>query len=950
MAKRGANPRSARGKKGADAQTATDAASASAVAMTPEQRTQFLLATTSGPSLSGRTRAALGAFGHGFVAWIKSSAERVIVYAVIGFAVGWVFNVVVMAVGYDGYGKVPKGGPATGAGNGVGGSVFCFGATAIIAGLVAHRRRVGGEQFWSDVRGFPGTVTALTRQDASGAGVHALWGFAGFMLVISLIGPWLVGIVAVGFLVGVVGYFRPLVTGVLMITWQWVGSKVRPQGVPAPAPPLMVVAGLGGLAAVAVGLVLPDQASRALVGIAAGVAAFVLGRRQVSAPAAAALVLAVVAVALALRYLPALAADGGYFECDGNLLNCPGLDQDGIHAIPGAVATGAGAVAGGATGHHRRRRTPPGGTGHCPCEDKGAIEAASDWQLYQATHPGPDGTLPAVGSESWREFMAHRTEFDRQAAEAKLKKEFDDPLNKIKGDLQGIDDKLKATTTDIHQAQVAVKILEETANLDVNAWARVGRNLQDDISSGEAFKRAALTGLKLPSTMVIGTGEAFVGLAKLPEMSAYAAGWWYDNYHDPYFVTECEAQFGTAMVQQFSASMDKLSGGSRDQASGVIADIAGSVGGGEIMGFCLSKILAAGKTAIVGDALPKSAGDIPAGGIPLDTAEKRAAVGHSEAVANQNQAAVDELGIRNQMERGSPDAISHEGSAYSKSEGMKDLKSLHEYNGSVGGPGREASSLMGLFEPKPPPFWASQAVKDAFAEAKGVYDRIPGKDEAAKRAYIESKPVTVYVDGVKKSFYPKFDENGIMRDPENGWATKTDHDGWDSLSGDGKRSLGHNADGSKASAAVQSADRALAVELIRRMQQGFAQWQHSNRTRLWKPNPQLKWGGEQLPYFDCKLPNIAARKEAKVAAEGVVEYRPGSVDADGNSIPWLTQAHGTTPPPPTAPGLSDGASEAAGVAGAAVDATSSDDSTGPTTDGAGDGSTDDPGASSEGER
>ena len=883
--------------------------------LTEDARLQLLLATTSGPTLASRTRRALAAFAKQLTAWVKASAERVVLYAAVGFAIGWLFNAVVMSVGYNGYGKVPQGGPATGSGNEVLGGIFTFGLTAIIVALISRRRRVGGQRFWADVRAFPGSIAALTREDGERAVAHLLWGFAGSMLVILVIGPWIVGALAVGFLVGLVSVFRSIIVGSLMIVWRAIGSRLTSGKAKPPAPAAMTVAGLGGVAAVIFGISLPTPELQLLACGAAAVAAFVLGRRSASPKAAAMLVLGALAIALALRRNIVLASDGGFQECGGDIFNCPGIDQIALQAAIGGLAGALGAVAGGAIGDHSpaRDHSPH----HPPCGQDGANAVVSDWQKWQATHPGEGGAPPTVGSESWREFMANRIEFHRQAADIKLKTEWDQPLDKIKADAANIDDQLAQTQRDMHKADLILKLVDDTSNLGPSGWQRLADNLSQDLSSGEAFKRAALTGLKLPAAAVVGTYEAGKGLVQLPEMTGYAVGWWTQNLFNPTVRNAAVSEFGQAAMDQFTTTMDKLGGGTRSEQSDIVSNIAGSFAGGEILSWGLGNILSASRAGT----LPASAGDIPAGGIALDTAEKRAAVGHSEDAARGFQQAADDNNVRPQMERRSPEAIANEGSSYMKSEAMKDLKSLHAYNASVGGPGSESTGMLGLFEPTPPPWYASQAVKDAYGEARKVYDGIPGADIAAKRAYYETKKITVYVDGEKQVFQPKFDDRGLLVNGADGRPVNTDYDGWDTLSGDGSRSLGYNADGTKASAAMQSADRRAGVGFIKDAQRGAPQLQHSNRTRLWDPLPQLKWGGEELPCFDCKLSQIASRKAAKVANEGVVEYRPGSVDANGNPVPYLTQAHGTTPPPPTpwSPGAAD-AARAAGPAGAATSA------------------------------
>lgn len=511
--------------------------------------------------------------------------------------------------------------------------------------------------------------------------------------------------------------------------------------------------------------------------------------------------------------------------------------------------------------------------------------------------------------------MAELIEAHRQAGDEMLERDFDIPLESISSDLKGIDEKFAGATQSIHHAQVAVAVLEETSKLDSDGWARLRANLNDDFWSGEMGKRTVLTALKLPGATVTGAGNAAVGVASLPAMTGIAAGWLSVNWNRPDVMKDAIATFGKEQVDKFSATIAKLGSGDRSMQSDIISDIAGDAAGGELFTWGFGKFMGVAKGAMKGDKLPTSAGDIPEGGIPLDTPGKRKQVGLTEDADKAFQGVVDENKVRLQMERRNADAAKHEGKSYMKSEGQKDLKSLHEYNGSVGGPGKEASSLLGLFEPTPPPRFASKAVKEAYAEAKKVYEGI-GKNEvpplttiAAKRAFVEKQGATVYIDGVKTWIPTKFDKNGILRNAKTGKPFGKDHDGWDTLTEDGSRSLGYNADGTKGTEKMQSTERRTGARVIKQLQKTVVQLAHSNRTRLWNPLPELKWKGN-VPYFDCTLIHIKNKKAAMVAREGVVEHRPGE------AFPYLTHAHGAPRPAATKPTtIPKGVGAAAGSVG-----------------------------------
>lgn len=309
-----------------------------------QKRIQILLGTTRpGPAWSrvGQMLKSLGAFAR---TWLKASTERIIIYAAVGFAVGWLFNALVIIVGYNGYAKVPVGGPATGQGNEAAGSVFCFVLTAILVAVITQARRAGPGQFARSVTGFPATLASLGREDGTGALAHFAWGFAGTMLVVSIISPFIAGVLAAGFVLALVGVFRSLLTGLLMLGWRRLVHVFRPDRDVKLTSAALTVGGMGGLAAVAAGLLVPDKSQQGLLVVLAVVLAAVISYRRATA-AAATLVLLGLGL-LTARALVVYASDGGFSECGGNLLNCPGLDVGLYQATIGGLASAAGAVVG----------------------------------------------------------------------------------------------------------------------------------------------------------------------------------------------------------------------------------------------------------------------------------------------------------------------------------------------------------------------------------------------------------------------------------------------------------------------------------------------------------------------------------------------------------------------------------------------------------------------------
>jgi hypothetical protein len=332
--------------------------------------------------------------------------------AAVGYGVGWLANVWVMARKYDGY-VVPSGSAATGEGNLVRGSLFWFVIAAVVSAVVNYRLLVGRERFWQEVRGFPATIRRVVRTDGDTALVHVLWGFAGAVIVTMLLGPALSGAVAVGLLVSMATVLRPFVTGTLMTGWRWAlrhfathsrpgadtGAAARPGGHGVYAPSVALTVGLlGSIAAMAFASLARENSTRLFFGVAAGVGAYVLSRRAAAAGGTAALIVGLAAglgVAVADALIGAGAAfadDGGWRECGSSLSNwisCNGADKVRWLAMFGGGASGAGALVGpGLAGVAAGDGPPKPWTEMTPEEQDAAInDLIERWKL---ANPGYD--------------------------------------------------------------------------------------------------------------------------------------------------------------------------------------------------------------------------------------------------------------------------------------------------------------------------------------------------------------------------------------------------------------------------------------------------------------------------------------------------------------------------------------------------------------------------------
>ncbi|HXA29113.1 MAG TPA: hypothetical protein VN193_10260 [Candidatus Angelobacter sp.] len=284
--------------------------------------------------------------------WVRHDVKLAILFALIGGAVAYVGNVVLIAVHYNGAGKVPSGSPATAPGSEITGSIFWAVIMAMVFALVSFRMRVGKEQFWSGVRGVPATAQRLFRADGNAALEHLLWGAAGTMLVAAALAPAISGMLAIGAALIVVGVLRPLLTGLVMLVWRKLVSLFSPQHAKPPGDAVVSVGMLGAVISLLAAYLVSGAAAKLVIALVAGGAAFLVSRRVVSAPAAVLLLVGVAAPALLalMRVTVTHASDGGWQECGSDFsawLRCGGGNVLGISMLGGVFGAGGSALGGG---------------------------------------------------------------------------------------------------------------------------------------------------------------------------------------------------------------------------------------------------------------------------------------------------------------------------------------------------------------------------------------------------------------------------------------------------------------------------------------------------------------------------------------------------------------------------------------------------------------------------
>lgn len=341
-----------------------------------------------------------------FPGWLRTHLFAALTGAVVGGVVGYLWNVWLMAVRYEGY-MVPGGAPATGQGSLIQGSLFWGLAGTVIFGVGGYWHAVGTRRFFADLRGLPRAVAALIGGDRA-ARVHLLWGAAAAMLAALILSPSVGAVLALGLLVAAPGVIGSIVADLASRIWSGLVKQFAPtrrhtvSGVTG-----MTVGLLGSAAALLAAYVIPSTVVKLILVLVLAGAALAIGRIG-PPPAAAILLLFAVIPVLAWLTSPALAFadDGGWQECQAEntpWLSCTGTPAVLGHAGVGGAAAAVGAVAGTFLGtlagtQGNGGRGPHRGPSPGRPDDRAAI---NNWiqQLlrdpafaqWRATHPGyPD--------------------------------------------------------------------------------------------------------------------------------------------------------------------------------------------------------------------------------------------------------------------------------------------------------------------------------------------------------------------------------------------------------------------------------------------------------------------------------------------------------------------------------------------------------------------------------
>ena len=296
--------------------------------------------------------------------WIRNDVKKALLIGLIGAAIAYVANVVIVAVHYNGFGRVPSGGAAVAPGHEITGGVFWALAMAVVFGLISYRISAGREAFWEGVRGAPAVPRRLFTADGRPALEHLLWGFAGTMLVASLLGPAISGMLAIGLALLIISVVRVILTDVVMLVWQRVLRAIAPNRRRPPGNSALSVGMIGSVLALVGAFVFSDATTKLIIAVVAGALAFVISRRVIPAQAAMLLLVGVAAPAMIalLSVHGVQASDGGWQECGSDFsawLRCGGqgvLSNSWLAGLFGLAGTGAGTGIGPALTAEQRRQ------------------------------------------------------------------------------------------------------------------------------------------------------------------------------------------------------------------------------------------------------------------------------------------------------------------------------------------------------------------------------------------------------------------------------------------------------------------------------------------------------------------------------------------------------------------------------------------------------------------
>jgi hypothetical protein len=305
-----------------------------------------------------------------FPTWLREHGLAALTSVVLAGAIGYISNVLLIAVHYNGFNKVPSGAPATSRGNFFDGALFWGLCMTVVFGIGNYWHAVGTTKFLADVRDLPRALGALLRGDR-GAYVHLLWGAAVSMLAAQIISPAAGSVLAVGLLVAAPGVLGSIFSAALHRIWSQLVRSIAPtRGYQVTGITGAAVGLLGAAASLLVATLVHDTTAKYVLAGCLAAAAIVLSLGGTSRPTTTTVILVLIGTVLMLHGLadaqPAYANDGGTSECIGqSWLSCQGSHTVLQYAGVGGGAAAAGGLLGAFLGNLAGFLSPggPGGFG-----------------------------------------------------------------------------------------------------------------------------------------------------------------------------------------------------------------------------------------------------------------------------------------------------------------------------------------------------------------------------------------------------------------------------------------------------------------------------------------------------------------------------------------------------------------------------------------------------------
>lgn len=291
------------------------------------------------------------------VAFVRANTGKILLRAGLAALVGWLINVYLMAVRYEGFAVAP-GALATGQGAGANARLYWGILSTILFALWGYGRRVGFRELGSKLIHLPALAVSVFTEGPSVAAL-ALWGGAVSLVVAVVIGPAVAGLVGVGFLVLAPSPLSSLIGNVIRRLWSGVLRAVGPGSGGEVEDPFLagLAPGIGTALGMLVAWRVTSTPLKVFLALAAVVAAYLLLSRRATPGQAATAVLWVAAGAVAWEVMQGIAwaDDGGWTECGFDCTwvdwaQSPGADEVLTGAAQGGVMAGGGAVIGSSLG------------------------------------------------------------------------------------------------------------------------------------------------------------------------------------------------------------------------------------------------------------------------------------------------------------------------------------------------------------------------------------------------------------------------------------------------------------------------------------------------------------------------------------------------------------------------------------------------------------------------